>query len=145
MNSGPKFGLGTAKRSTVVNKSVSNLPAPGSYDISMVDKHDNPKFGFGTGKRDQYGRSASKMGPGPGTYALRNLLGNEGKHYSMHNKLSYKPVENEGKMTPGPGSYEFKLGNLERGPAWGQGTSKRDAIRSKNDSPAPGSYSPNTG
>lgn len=38
MNSAPKFGLGTGKRSTTVNKSMSNLPAPGSYDISMVDK-----------------------------------------------------------------------------------------------------------
>lgn len=145
MNSGPKYGLGTSKRPTQVNKSVSNLPAPGSYDISLVDKQANPRFGFGTSKREPSGKGRGNLQPGPGTYSLRNLLGNEGKQYSIHNKLSYKPIEHEGKLTPGPGSYDQHGGKLGEGPAWGQGTSKRDALRLKDNSPAPGSYSPSIG
>ena len=45
---------------------------------------------------------------------------------------------------PGPGTYDQKSSLTKDGPAWGQGTSKRDAGRSKDldSSPAPGSYSP---
>ena len=61
MKNGAKFGMGTSKRSNTVNRSHSNLPAPGSYDISLVDKLSNPKFGFGTSKRDGAGRNTSKL------------------------------------------------------------------------------------
>ena len=83
------------------------------------------------------------MAPGPGQYSLKNLLGNEGKSYSIHNKLNYKPIESQGKLTPGPGTYVSTADNLGKGgPSWGQGTSKRDANRLRDNSPAPGSYDP---
>lgn len=38
MNIGAKFSMGTGQRMSTVNKSQTDLPAPGSYDMSMVDK-----------------------------------------------------------------------------------------------------------
>lgn len=61
------------------NKSHQNLPAPGSYDVSLIDKQNNPRFGFGTSKRDGEGKGSANLGPGPGSYSLKHLLGSEGK------------------------------------------------------------------
>ena len=38
MKNAGKFSMGTSKRSNSVNKSQLNLPAPGSYDVSLIDK-----------------------------------------------------------------------------------------------------------
>ena len=107
MNNGAKYSMGTGNRISAVNKSHADLPAPGSYDLSMIDKQNNPRFGFGTSKRGAGDKlEKNPHAPGPGQYSLKNLLGTEGKSYSIHNKLNYKPIENTGGLTPGPGSYD---------------------------------------
>jgi hypothetical protein len=143
MRGGLKYGIGTSKRPSLVARSISTVPAPGTYESSMADKTRNPIFGFGSGKRGQGGRSLASI-PGPGTYALKGATGAEGRSSSIHGKLAYKPIEKSGGLTPGPGAYESHTKNKAKDPAWGTGTSKRTGEVSKHvaANPGPGAHSP---
>ena len=140
-----KFGIGTSKRGSMVTRSIATVPAPGTYEISMVDKTRNPIFGFGSSKRGHAGKSLAAI-PGPGTYALKGLVGTEGALNSMHGKLEYKPVEKTGGATPGPGAYESHTKNKPKDPVWGTGTSQRTGYVNKliAANPGAGTYSPST-
>jgi len=62
-----------------------NVPGPGNYQSSLVDKTAAPKFGFGSEKRD--GMASKHNFPGPGQYVAPNLTGKEGKSSSIHAKI----------------------------------------------------------
>lgn len=143
MRGGLKYGIGTSKRPSLVARSISTVPAPGTYESSLADKTRNPIFGFGTGQRGSGGKSQATI-PGPGTYALKGPTGTEGRASSIHGKLAYKPIEKSGGLTPGPGAYESHTKNKTKDPAWGTGTSKRAAEVNKHiaANPGPGGYSP---
>ena len=112
MSAGAHYSMGKGDRSVSANKSAAQLPAPGSYDISLIDKQSNPKYGFGSSKRGAGSpeKTKSSLGPGPGSYSLKNLMGSEGKSYSIYNKLDYKSNDKIGGQTPGPGNYTVESG-----------------------------------
>lgn len=89
------------------NKGTRNVPGPGNYQASLVDKTSAPKFGFGSSGRAVMNSTTNV--PGPGSYKPMSVMGSEGPKNSMHSKLTYKPVEDIGGKTPGPGSYEMHL------------------------------------
>ena len=145
MKGGPKYGLGTSQRPSMVARSIATVPAPGAYEFSLVDRTRNPVFGFGSSKRGAGGKSQANI-PGPGTYSLKGVTGAEGRSSSIHGRLAYKPIEASGGLTPGPGAYESHTKNKAKDPAWGTGTSKRTGEVSKHLAaiPGPGTHSPST-
>lgn len=145
MKGGQKYGIGTSKRPSMVARSIATVPAPGTYEFSLVDRTRNPMFGFGSSKRGAGGKSLASI-PGPGTYSLKGVTGGEGRSSSIHAKISYKPIEKSGGLTPGPGAYESHTKNKSKDPVWGTGTSKRPGEVSKHIAaiPGPGAHSPST-
>ena len=79
-----KYKFGSATRLPPMRG--QEVPGPGNYMSSLVDKRAAPKFGFGTQKRDGSPGMNSTF-PGPGEYKLGGLIGRDGPSVSMHNKL----------------------------------------------------------
>lgn len=98
----------------------TNVPGPGNYQISLVDKKAAPKFGFGSGNREQM-KDMNVTFPGPGQYKLKDIIGNDGPGSSIHAKIQTKDKN----FTPGPGQYESPLRHKKNAPAYGLGTEKR--------------------
>jgi hypothetical protein len=112
-----KYKFGSSNRLPPMAKNI-NVPGPGNYQSSLIDKRNAPKFGFGSSKR---AKNMDSTFPGPGQYKLKGITGHEGPGVSMHTKLAnLKNME-----TPGPGQYEANLKYKKTAPAYGQGSQRR--------------------
>ena len=61
------YSMGKARRNSLTNKNVRNVPGPGGYNEGNMNRvrHENPKWSIkGKGKTQQF----TKDGPGPGQY-----------------------------------------------------------------------------
>lgn len=116
-----KYKFGSASRLPAVRG--LNVPGPGNYASSLVDKRQAPRFGFGTQQRENSPNKMNSTFPGPGEYKIGTIIGKDGPGVSMHQKL--KPQGND--MTPGPGAYESTLKHKRAAPGYGVGTEKRTA------------------
>lgn len=80
-----KYKFGSANRLPPMRN--GEVPGPGNYASSLVDKRNAPKFGFGSQKRDQSPGGMNSTFPGPGEYKIGGVIGKEGPGVSMHQKL----------------------------------------------------------
>ena len=135
MRSSSKFSIGISKRAEITL--TKDVPGPGNYDTSLVDKKREPKYGIGTAPRD-YSPNKS-ISPGPGNYALPSIIGSEGSKSTMHAKILSKSTSAK---TPGPGSYENTLRHLEKAPSYGMGVKIKDSDLSAG--PGVSKYNPST-
>lgn len=133
-----KYKFGSATRLPPMKG--TDVPGPGNYMSSLVDKRAAPKFGFGTQKRDGSPGMSSTF-PGPGEYKLGGFMGRDGPSVSMHNKLKNLGSD----VTPGPGTYESHLKNKRDAPKYGVGTEQRSNSQAKMATPAPNAYNPSSG
>ncbi len=107
-------------------------PGPGQYNLEK--DNDKPKYSFGKDDRSQ---STVDEVPGPGQYPIKSTVG-EGPKITIADKLNYDPNSKEQKQMPGPGEYIIKSG--PNGPFYSIGTSQRQEMVKKKDSPGPADY-----
>ena len=84
-----KYKFGSSNRLPPMARNI-NVPGPGNYQSSLIDKRNAPKFGFGSSVRDA--KDMSGTFPGPGQYKLGNITGQEGPGATMHAKLEKEKV-----------------------------------------------------
>ena len=137
MRSSSKFSMGISKRAEMTL--TKDVPGPGNYETSLVDKKREPKYGIGTASRD-YSPNKS-ISPGPGNYALGSIIGSEGSKSTIHAKILSKSTSEK---TPGPGSYENTLRHLEKAPSYGMGIRIKDKSSDLSAGPGVSKYNPST-
>ena len=137
MRSSQKFSMGHSKRAEMTLS--KDVPGPGNYENTLVDKKHAPKYGMGTAPRDHSPQKS--ISPGPGSYALGSIIGSEGSKSTMHARIEPKSVASK---SPGPGSYENTLRHLEKAPSYGMGMKYRDSSSKLSAGPGASKYNPST-
>lgn len=135
-NQAPKYGFGSAVKTSKLNKDKVNTPGAGSYNptTSQVLKK-NANYGMGTGKRRPL--SAANRNPGPGMYRPRSSF--DGPKYGMQGRKTAK----DSQKVPGPGSYTpHETLTTGAAPKYGMGTSPKISKdkTTKRIVPGPGAY-----
>lgn len=138
----PAIKIGTAKRFSTLNSSMTNGPGPGAYnDLNSIKniRDKKPSWKIGTAGRTSLNENGLSS-PGPGNYNISKNIGDDAPHYSMR----VKDKDSKNYITPGPGRYENEKMNLyKHNPSWKIGTGKRDDALKKvirDGYPGPGTY-----
>jgi hypothetical protein len=127
--------MGSGQRQGLVKG--NDMPGPGNYDLSNINK--GKEISFGHGQRDNNLEKQTRGNPGPGTYTSPSFVGKDSQGKTIAGRVKDRKLDDN----PGPGTYHSP--EKRNGPAFSLLGHRTDdpIMKEKASMPSPGCYDPN--